>query len=93
MKPNATDDAGHAIGKNLGGRGGANSGNISPRSARVNRGDFAQFERQVAQEVLAGKEVYVRVVPRYTAGSTRPHSMVYQVRVNGKTTTVVFPNP
>jgi RHS repeat-associated protein len=90
---NATDDAGHAVGNNLGGPGGAMSGNIFPQSVRINRGDFAQFERAIANEVRAGNEVYVRVVPKYEPGATRPSSVVYQVRVNGRTTTVVSPNP
>jgi hypothetical protein len=89
---NATDDAGHAIGKNLGGRGGATSGNIFPQVPSINRGAFAQFEQRVARQVEAGKEVYVRVVPRYVSGSTRPYEIAYQVRVDGVTTTRVFPN-
>ena len=51
------------------------------------------FEQQVARLVEAGDEVYVRVVPKYAPGATRPSSIVYQVRVNGVTTTRVFLNP
>ena len=90
---NATDDAGHARGSNLGGKGGATSGNIFPQAPSVNRGAFAQFEQQVARQVQAGNEVYIRVVPRYAPGATRPFEISYQVRVNGVTTTRVFPNP
>jgi hypothetical protein len=88
-----TDDAGHAIGKNLGGKGGKTSGNIFPQSPTVNRGAFAQFEKQVAKDVKAGKEVFTKVTPKYKPGATRPHEIVYQVRVNGKTTSRTFPNP
>jgi hypothetical protein len=90
---NATDDAGHAIGRNLGGPGGAASGNIFPQAPSVNRGAVAQFERQIASEVQAGKQVYVRVVPQYAEGATRPTQILYQVRIDGVTTTRVFPNP
>lgn len=89
---NTTDEAGHAIGKNLGGPGGATSGNIFPQVPSVNRGALAQFEQQIARRVQAGDQVYVRVVPRYAPGATRPYEIAYQVRVNGVTTTRVFPN-
>ncbi|HUO10233.1 MAG TPA: DNA/RNA non-specific endonuclease [Phycisphaerae bacterium] len=89
---NATDDAGHAIGNNLGGPGDADSGNIFPQDPSVNRGAYRQFEQQIAGRVQNGDQVYVRVVPQYTPGATRPSQIVYQVRINGVTTTRVFPN-
>jgi RHS repeat-associated protein len=88
-----TDDAGHAIGNNLGGLGGATSGNIFPQAPSVNRGAFAQFEQQVARQVLAGNEVYTGIIPQYAEGATRPYSITYQVSVNGTLTTRIFPNP
>jgi hypothetical protein len=88
-----TDDAGHAIGNNLGGPGGATSGNIFPMNPTVNRGAFAQFEKLVAEQVKAGKEVLVEVVPRYQGNATRPFEIVYNVIIDGKTVTRTFPNP
>ncbi len=88
-----TDDAGHAIGNRLGGLGNMNSGNLFPQNSRVNRGAFRAFEKLIADEVKAGKNVFVRVVPKYTAGSTRPYEILYQVRVNGETISRIFPNP
>lgn len=88
-----TDDAGHAIGKKLGGPGGSTSGNIFPQSPSVNRGDFRAFEKKVADAVLKEKEVYVLVEPKYKQGSTRPHEIVYKVRIDSKTNTETFPNP
>ncbi|GIN58211.1 hypothetical protein J8TS2_25300 [Lederbergia ruris] len=88
-----TDDAGHAIGNRLGGLGNMSSGNLFPQNSRVNRGAFRAFEKLVAEEVKAGKNVFVRIVPKYAAGSTRPYEILYQVRVNGETITRVFPNP
>jgi len=89
----ATDDAGHAIGNNLGGLGGVRSGNIFPQTPSVNRGSFAQFEQQIARRVQAGDNVFSRVVPRYEGGSTRPYEILYQVRINGKTINRTFGNP
>ncbi|MFS0724817.1 PrsW family glutamic-type intramembrane protease [Paenibacillus sp. 1P07SE] len=88
-----TDDAGHGIGNNLGGPGGARSGNLFPQTPSVNRGAFQQFEQQIVRAVNSGKEVYVRVVPNYPAGATRPDSIRYIVRIDGQTITRVFPNP
>jgi RHS repeat-associated protein len=88
-----TDDAGHAIGNNLGGLGGVTSGNIFPQAPSVNRGAFAQFEQQIARQVLAGNEVFVGVVPQYAPGATRPFSISYQVSVNGIFVRRIFPNP
>lgn len=46
---NADDDAGHMIGKQLGGSGGKK--NVFPQDFHVNRGEFAQFEGRVADFV------------------------------------------
>jgi YD repeat-containing protein len=87
-----TDDAGHAIGKNLGGSG-TDISNIIPQAPNINRGAFRDFEKQVAREVEAGNEVFVRVVPKYeSANVTRPSEIVYQLRVNGNTITRTFKN-
>ena len=90
---NATDDAGHAVGRNLGGLGDATSGNIFPQVPSVNRGAFRQFEQQIARRATAGDEVFVRVVPRYQNGATRPYEILYQVRINGRTASRTFANP
>lgn len=89
----ADDDAGHAIGRLLGGNGGSRSGNIFPQNLTVNRGAFARFEREVADHVLAGDTVYVRVLFKYSGRSNRPNEIVYQVRVNGKRLREAFLNP
>ncbi len=90
----ATDDAGHAVGSELGGSGSVRSGNIFPQNVGVNRGDYARFEGMIANQVKSGKSVFVRVRPRYsTPTSTRPYEILYQARINGKTISRVFPNP
>jgi hypothetical protein len=87
----SSDDAGHLIANALGGKGG--KGFVVPQSPGINRGAFRAFEARIAQDVRAGKEVYIRVVPSYSGPATRPAEIMYQVRVDGKTTSVVFPNP
>ncbi|MCJ7840096.1 PrsW family glutamic-type intramembrane protease [Lederbergia sp. NSJ-179] len=89
----STDDAGHAIGNNLGGLGNKYSGNIFPQNLGINRGAFREFEKLIAKEVAANKNVFVRVVPKYAAGSTRPYEIAYHVRIDGVTIKRVFPNP
>ena len=87
----SNDDAGHAIGNQLGGDGGVNG--VFPQSSGINRGQFRDFENDIAASVRAGNNVIVRVVPQYANGSTRPESVLYQVRTNGKTASQVFTNP
>jgi len=89
---NATDDAGHAVGRNLGGSGGVRSGNIFPQAPNVNRGAFNQFEQQIVRRVQAGDTVFTRIVPRYREGATRPVEILYQARINGQTISRSFPN-
>ncbi|WP_406850010.1 RHS repeat-associated core domain-containing protein [Chromobacterium phragmitis] len=85
------DDAGHAIANRLGGSGGDDG--VFPQTLGINRGQYRTHEAQIAEKVKAGDNVIVRVVPQYDKGSTRPHSVLYQTRINGKTTTRVFDNP
>ncbi|MDM5339140.1 DNA/RNA non-specific endonuclease [Fictibacillus enclensis] len=88
-----TDDAGHAIGNKLGGLGNKNSANLFPQNHSINRGAFRAFEKQIHDEVKAGKTVFVRVVPKYAPGAIRPHEVAYSVRINGNTITRIFKNP
>jgi RHS repeat-associated protein len=86
-----SDDAGHAIGNRLGGKGGKK--NIFPQTPNINRGQFRDFEASIAESVSQGSNVIVRVVPQYAIGSTRPHSVLYQARIDGQTTSMMFSNP
>ncbi|MDP4147179.1 MAG: DNA/RNA non-specific endonuclease [Bacillota bacterium] len=88
------DDAGHAIGKNLGGLGGATSGNIFPQNLSMNRGEYSQFEQKVVDYInTTGKSVEIKVTPKYTGGSTRPFEIDYTTTIDGVTTTTTFANP
>jgi hypothetical protein len=86
-----SDDAGHLIANRLGGPGG--KGYVVPQNLKINRGAFRDFEAGIAREVLQGKDVFVRVVPRYLGNATRPIEILYQVRVDGATRSISFPNP
>ena len=80
----ATDDAGHSIGRQLGGSGGVNS--VFPQDPHINRGQFAQFENGVADHVRAtGQPVDISQTFNYGNGGTRPTSINYVVTQNGST--------
>lgn len=89
----APDDAGHIIGRLLGGQGGATSNNIFAQLPAVNRGAFRQHEAWVAAQVRAGKKVQVRVDLIYPNATTaRPSRILYYTTVDGITTTTRFAN-
>ena len=80
---NESDDAGHLIARLLAGRGGKTAGNVFPQNPLINRRDFRMYERLVANEILAGKDVFVKVTLKYAGTSTRPYEVVYDVTVDG----------
>jgi hypothetical protein len=83
MAGHASDDAGHLIGKLLGGPGGKKANNFFAQNPHINRGAFRDFEASIATEVAAGRQVHVRVSLKYRGTSTRPYEVHYQVRVDG----------
>jgi RHS repeat-associated protein len=89
----AGDDAGHIIGRLLGGQGGATADNIFPQLSSVNRGQYRVHEAWVADQVRHGHNVQVDVQLVYpNATSTRPSQIIYTTTVNGTPTTVTFNN-
>ena len=86
-----SDDAGHIIGKQLGGSGG--KANVFPQNLSINRGEYAQFEGRVANLVHETGQVDITVTFEYD-GSTRPIGVKYEaVANNGKRLTQSFKNP
>jgi hypothetical protein len=80
----APDDAGHIIGKLLGGEGGAKSQNIFAQLPAVNRGAFRQHEKWVAEQVRAGRSVAVKVELLYpNQHTTRPSKIRYHTIIDG----------
>jgi hypothetical protein len=87
------DDAGHIMGRLLGGQGGATSDNIFAQLPAVNRGAFRQHEAWVASQVRAGRNVHVTVEFIYpNTTSTRPSLIRYYTTVDGVTTIERFAN-
>ena len=75
-----TDDAGHLIGNQLGGRGGARSGNIVAMDKTLNRGQVAQFENGVTDYIGSNSvAARIRVTVDYTGRSGRPSDFGYDV--------------
>jgi len=76
------DDAGHIIGKLLGGSGGKDG--VLPQLSKINRGLFRDFEGEVANFVRTNGPVDVDVKFIYGASSTRPTKIVYRVFQQGE---------
>jgi len=74
---NADDDAGHILGKLLGGPGGKS--NVFPQLPAMNRGEFRLFEKEVANKVrnLGTADVDIKFI--YGNGGTRPTDIIYKV--------------
>lgn len=85
-----TDDRSHIIGDNLNGSNGLE--NIVAGDASLNRGDYNKLEAQLAKEVSAGKEVYMRVDLDYPGKSYRPDSFIVSYSINGEEFVKVFSN-
>ena len=80
---NATDDAGHTRGAQLGGNGGKKY--VFPQDPHVNRGAFQVFEGRVADHVRrTGKSVDFEQTYHYGNGGTRPTGVTYSVTQNGR---------
>ncbi|WDY57004.1 RHS repeat-associated core domain-containing protein [Pseudomonas sp. PSKL.D1] len=81
MMGNPDDDAGHIIGKLLGGSGGTYG--VFPQFSKVNRGLFRDFERQIAKDVFEKGPVNVELIFQYGVGGTRPTKISYNVFRDG----------
>ena len=87
-----TDDAGHAIGRQLGGLGGRTSGNVFPQAPNINRGAYRDFENMLREKLDGGANINVKVKFDYKGASTRPYKVVYKAEINGKVVRRVFAN-
>jgi hypothetical protein len=83
------DDAGHLIARQLGGRGGAGSGNIISMNRKLNRGEFAQFESEIAGAIRGlgtSGSARVNIILQYGSGSsTKPVKIIYEAILNDGT--------
>ncbi len=91
---NPTDDAGHALGNNLGGSG-TDTHNIFPQAPSVNRGSFRTFEGSIADRVTAtGQPAQLSLQPNYLGNSMRPSELNYTASfADGAVMKRTFPNP
>lgn len=85
------DDAGHVVGNQLGGRGGKKY--VFPQALGKNRGEFAQWESDIAALVRQGATAYLDIRLIYTGASTRPDKIAYSYTINGHTESRIFDNP
>lgn len=82
------DDKGHIIANRFNGSG--DIGNLTAQDASLNRGDIKALETQLAKEVTAGKEVFLRVDIIYPKNSNRPQKYGYTYKIDGVTYPTVF---
>ena len=79
---NQHDDAGHILGKVLGGQGG--KGNVFPQLPGVNRGEYRVFEDEVRTYINKHGSVDIDWTFVYNNGGTRPTDIIYNVSQDGK---------
>ena len=85
-----TDDRGHLSGDQFNGSNGME--NMIPQDSDINRKDYKALETELAKEVAAGKEVYVKVEPIYEGDSHRPVAVMVTYTIDGEESVRVFPN-
>ena len=86
----ATDDRGHIIGDQFNGSNGME--NIVAQDSVLNQREYKDLENQLAKEVSAGKDVYMRVDLDYPGSSYRPGSFLVSYSINGEEFVKVFSN-
>ena len=78
----STDDRGHAIADRF---DGANDlENLVPQDAGLNRNEFKNFESKLAQELEAGKQVYLKLEMHYPGDSFRPDAITAETTIDGR---------
>ena len=84
------DDRGHLIADQFDGSSGLE--NMIAQDAGRNRNDYKNFENELAREVKAGKEVFVKIDVVYDGDSRRPSNIVVTYTIDGETSVRIFPN-
>ena len=82
MMGNSNDDAGHIVGKLLGGSGGKEG--VFPQLSKVNRGLFRDFEKQIARNVFDNGPDDVELLFKYGNGGARPTKVISNVFRKGE---------
>lgn len=84
------DDRGHLIGDRFDGSNGLE--NMIPQEAEINRGNYKNFENELAEYVKAGKEVSLAIEPVYEGDSRRPTALLAVYSIDGSENMRIFPN-
>ena len=85
-----TDQGGHIVGSRFFGLG--EQINLYPQSANLNQGSWKQMEDLWASEMVAGKDVKIKVKALFEGTSQRPIGFEVDYWIDGKITTRTFPN-
>lgn len=85
-----TDDRGHLIADRFNGSGGLE--NVVPMDSNLNRGDYVKLENSLAEAVKDGKDVRLKVEPKYEGDSARPSEFKVSYTIDGDKEVVVFRN-
>lgn len=89
-KMDANDDRGHLIADRFNGPGSLT--NLVPMDGKLNKGDYAKLENDLANEVNLGADVRLKVEPVYSNDSYRPTEFRVSYSIDGEKDTVVFKN-
>ena len=84
------DDRGHLIGHQF--NGSDRMENLVPQDWRINQKSFRKLEDRLAEQVKAGRDVRVSVIPFYGGDSRRPDGVFYFYNIDGVSHVVLFPN-
>ena len=85
-----TDEKGHLIGDQFGGKDGLE--NAIPQDANLNKNDYKNLENSLAKQVADGKDVRVQIEPQYEGKSHRPMAISFTYSINGEQSVRIFPN-
>lgn len=85
-----TDEKGHLIGDQFGGKNGLE--NAVAQDADINKNDYKNLEYKLADHVRAGDDVRVQIEPIYEGDSHRPDAISVTYTINGETSVQIFPN-
>ena len=83
-------DGGHLIGDSLGGPSAPY--NLVQMKSSLNRGAYAQLEKQLKNAAEQGKEVLVNVIPKYEGADLMPSKFEYNYSIDGEQFRKVFLN-
>lgn len=85
-----TDERGHLIGDQFDGSNRLE--NLVPMAKELNRGDYLRMEKELADAIKDGKDVYFKVKPVYEGDSARPVAFKCSYSIDGEKFARFFDN-